>query len=74
VSIDWFLSEPLDENVEKLNRKVRWTSEKNIFILQMEFSEDDYVNNRLFRELEEISRWHHLKRIPLVCDVFIDEK
>jgi hypothetical protein len=74
VSSDWFLSEPLDENVEELNRKVRWTSEKNIFILQMEFSEDDYVNNSLFRELEEISRWHRLKRITLVRGVFIDEK
>ncbi len=74
MSSDWFLSEPLDENVEELNRKVRWTSEKNIFILQMEFSEDDYVNNSLFRELEEISRWHRLKRITLVRGVFIDEK
>jgi hypothetical protein len=37
-------------------------------------SEHDYVNNGLFQELEEISCWHHLKRIVIEHDVFADGK
>jgi hypothetical protein len=40
----------------------------------MEFEEHDYVNNGLFKELQEISCWHRLKRIKIIDDVFRDEK
>ncbi|CAF1175117.1 unnamed protein product [Adineta ricciae] len=40
---------------------------------ELELEEDDYVNTNLFEELQEISCWHHLRKITVKFNRFPDE-